>query len=150
MKGILLACLAAILVLTGCFSLPTQRGTWTGTVSPVVLFDAKGDECVCAAFEVTGGPALKTYVPRRLVLVTADLATYAANAFESVAGGRGEIRVTGRIMSEFPSCAASGSVLTGFSRAPTNAFPGIYVLRVARIEDALEGTGNLTPPRNRD
>lgn len=121
--------LALLIGAVGCYSLPKQRGTWEGEIGTIALYDAEKRECVCVALEITNGPALKQYVPKRVVLVKRNLQTYSTNELSGK-----KFRVTGQIASEYPICASTGKMLLGYRPNPQGDMPGIYVLKVSKVE----------------
>src|SRR5262245_59435854 len=94
---------ALLLCLAGCYSLPTQSGTWVADVGSIVLHDVKGHACRCVVPEIKEGPKLKNeLLPHKVVLVNSKLQTYAP---EEIRAKR--VRVSGKISDEFPFCALS-------------------------------------------
>jgi hypothetical protein len=124
-----LAALVLLMCCAGCYSLPKQRGTWSGVGRSVVLYDAKRSGCSCAVLEIKDGPALKKYVPQKVVLVDSKLKTFSPDAYAGKS-----IRVTGLIVNEYPTCAATGELLLGDRHNWEGQFGAIYVLRVSKIE----------------
>ena len=120
--------LLLVLCCAGCYSLPKQRCTWIGEGRSVTLYDAEQRGCACAALQITEGPALKKFVPQQVVLVNSKLETFSTNEYT------GKLRVTGLIMSDYPTCAANGKVLLSYKPNPVGQLGAIYILKVSKIE----------------
>jgi hypothetical protein len=79
--------------------------------------------------EITDGPALKKYVPQKVVLVDSKLKTFSPDVYAGKS-----IRVTGLIVNDYPMCAATGELLLGDRPNWEGQFGAIYVLKVSKIE----------------
>lgn len=124
-----LGTLVLFLCCAGCYSLPKQRGTWSGDGGFVALYDAKRNARSCAVLEIKEGPALKQHIPQRVVLVDSNLKTLRPDTYAGKS-----IRVTGLIVNEYPRCAATGELLLGDRPSWEGQFGAIYVLQVSKIE----------------
>jgi hypothetical protein len=120
--GLLMCC-------AGCYSLPKQRGTWSGIGGSIVLYDAKKRGCWCAVLDIAEGPPLKRYIPQKVVLVDSKLMTLPPDTYEGK-----KLRVTGLILNDFPTCAATGEPLLGDRPNWEGLFGAIYLLKVKKIE----------------
>lgn len=117
------------LLCVGCYSLPRQRGTWDGEGVSIVLYDAEQHGCECAALRISDGPALKVFVPQRVVLVNSRLKTFFTNEYVGK-----KLRVTGLIMNDIPTCSTSGKELLGYQTNFLDQIGAIYLLKVSKIE----------------
>jgi hypothetical protein len=124
-----LGTLVMLLCCAGCYSLPKQRGTWSGVGEPIVLYDIKGIGCSCVELKIEAGPTLKPGIVKWVVLVDSKLKTYSPEAYIGK-----KLRVTGLIVNVFPTCLASGELLVGYRPNSVGQFGAIYVLRVSKIE----------------
>ena len=124
-----LPALVLLLCCAGCYSLPNQRGTWSGVGGSVVLYDAKKSGCSCAALQIADGPALREFVPQKVVLVDSKLKTFSPDAYVGK-----NIRVTGLIVNDYATCAETGELLLGDRPNWEGQFGAIYVLKVSKIE----------------
>lgn len=124
-----LGTLVLLLCCAGCYSLPKQRGTWSGVGERIVLYDIKGIGCSCVALKIEAGPTLKKGIIERVVLVDSKMKTYSPDAY---AGKK--LRVTGLIVNDYPTCAATGEQLFGYRPNSIGQIGAIYVLRVSKIE----------------
>lgn len=120
-----LPALVLLLCCAGCYSLPKQRGIWSGVGDSVILYDAKKSGCSCVALQIVDGPALRKYIPQKVVLVDSKLKTLSPDAYVGK-----NIRATGLIVNDYPTCAETGELLLNWE----GQFGAIYVLKISKIE----------------
>ena len=93
------------------------------------MYDISGEGCSCVALKIEAGPTLKKGIIERVVLVDSKLKTYSPDPYIGK-----KLRVTGLIVNDYPTCAATRKQLFGYRPNPVGQFGAIYVLRVSKIE----------------
>jgi hypothetical protein len=119
-------CLSSLVILSGCYQLPKQSGTWKGEITARTLYASNGDSYQCAAFLIREGPVLKAGIPTEAILVKQDMTFYGVGEFRFT-----NAIVSGQIGQDFPKSPDTGRTVSPVRGEPLDLSG---VLRVKRAE----------------
>lgn len=119
----------ASLCLLGCYTLPSKRGQWTGTIGSARLYtwEGEGQDCVTLAIET--GPGFKDFKPKEVVLVNPDGVCYTTNEISP-----DRVHVKGTLMQDFPLSRQTGKPLDNHTNTQASAPELSLVIKVKRLE----------------
>jgi hypothetical protein len=132
-----LICAGCLALLTGCYQLPKQSGTWIGSVEPRTVYDAQGGVHTSTMFSITSGPTLKRpeLMPTSYIVVNRDMSLWLPPE-----AGFTNVAVRGLIVSDYARVPTPGTIIVGDT--PEKSWISPYVIRIETVEPVGASNGH--------